>query len=43
MKKKLEGEYAQLEESRRQFEKEKADFEALQARLAEDKKSEKSV
>lgn len=43
MKKKLENEYAMLEEKQRQFEREKADFEQQQLRMLEnEKKSEKS-
>nr|XP_009860126.1 septin-7 isoform X2 [Ciona intestinalis] len=43
MKKKLEAEYAALDEKQRQYEKDKQDFEALQLKLMEDRKSDKSM
>ncbi|XP_076817425.1 septin-7-like isoform X1 [Clavelina lepadiformis] len=43
MKKKLEAEYAALDEKQRHFEKEKADFDVLQARLSEERKSDKGL
>lgn len=41
MKKKLEAEYGELDERQRAFEKEKADFDAIQQQILDEKKPDK--